>query len=151
MLWPTETYEWQRIKFNDSSFIQMEGCEIEWFYFPLFSCSFQICFHCMKTKFGLFYRGHSCEMCKQTFCTRCHTKVSNSLTVIKQQKLSSFNFNPISHERPLWPSPPESVQHFFSFGLHSTNFMNLFLSFDLCKLQVKNFQRFPLKFFLNQF
>ena len=103
MLWPTETYERQRIKFNDSSFIQMEGCEIEWFYFPLFSCSFQICFHCMKTKFGLFYRGHSCEMCKQTFCTRCHTKVSNSLTVIKQHKSSSLIFNSISHKRPLSP------------------------------------------------
>ena len=90
MLWPTETYERQRIKFNDSSFIQMEGCEIEWFYFPLFSCSFQICFHCMKTKFGLFYRGHSCEMCKQTFCTRCHTKVSNSFTVVKQQDFNAF-------------------------------------------------------------
>ena len=29
----------------------------------------------MKTKFGLFYRGHRCEMCKQLFCTRCHTKM----------------------------------------------------------------------------
>ena len=41
-----------------------------------FLFSFQICFHCMKTKFGLFYRGQCCEMCKQTFCTKCHTKVS---------------------------------------------------------------------------
>jgi len=35
----------------------------------------KICFHCMKTKFGLFYRGQCCEMCKQTFCTKCHTKM----------------------------------------------------------------------------
>ena len=38
--------------------------------------SFQICFHCMKTKFGIFSRGQKCEMCKQLFCNRCHTRVS---------------------------------------------------------------------------
>ncbi len=31
----------------------------------------------MKIKFGLFSRGQKCEMCKQTFCARCHTKVQN--------------------------------------------------------------------------
>lgn len=29
----------------------------------------------MKAKFGLFFRGHKCEMCKQMFCHRCHTKM----------------------------------------------------------------------------
>ena len=34
-----------------------------------------MCFHCMKTKFGLFYRGQKCEMCKQSFCNKCFTKM----------------------------------------------------------------------------
>ncbi len=29
----------------------------------------------MKAKFGLFFRGQKCEMCKQMFCHRCHTKM----------------------------------------------------------------------------
>lgn len=29
----------------------------------------------MKAKFGLFFRGYKCEMCKQMFCHRCHTKM----------------------------------------------------------------------------
>ena len=29
----------------------------------------------MKTRFGLFSRGCKCEMCKQTVCYRCHSKM----------------------------------------------------------------------------
>ncbi len=36
----------------------------------------KVCFLCMRTKFGLFSRGQKCDMCKQTVCARCFTKVS---------------------------------------------------------------------------
>jgi len=36
----------------------------------------KVCFLCMKTRFGIFSRGQKCEMCKQTVCARCHTKMN---------------------------------------------------------------------------
>lgn len=35
----------------------------------------KVCFLCMKTKFGIFSRGHNCEMCKQLVCARCQSKM----------------------------------------------------------------------------
>jgi len=39
-------------------------------------CRGKVCFLCMKTRFGLFSRGQKCEMCKQTVCAKCHTKMN---------------------------------------------------------------------------
>jgi len=36
----------------------------------------KVCFLCMKTRFGIFSRGQKCDMCKQTVCARCHTKMN---------------------------------------------------------------------------
>ena len=35
----------------------------------------QLCFLCMKTRFGLFSRGTRCEMCRQVVCSKCFNKV----------------------------------------------------------------------------
>ena len=40
---------------------------------------FQMCFLCMKTRFGLFSRGTQCEMCKQVVCSKCFNKVQYTL------------------------------------------------------------------------
>ena len=35
-----------------------------------------ICFHCTKTKFNIFFhRKQQCELCQRTVCTRCISKV----------------------------------------------------------------------------
>eukprot|EP00088_Acartia_fossae_P066572 TRINITY_DN8263_c0_g1_i1.p1 TRINITY_DN8263_c0_g1~~TRINITY_DN8263_c0_g1_i1.p1 ORF type:complete len:538 (-),score=107.24 TRINITY_DN8263_c0_g1_i1:396-2009(-) len=39
-------------------------------------CKGKVCFLCMKTRFGIFCRGQKCEMCKQTVCAKCHTKMN---------------------------------------------------------------------------
>ena len=39
----------------------------------------QICFLCMKTRFGLFSRGTRCEMCRQLVCSKCFAKVGDTL------------------------------------------------------------------------
>ena len=36
---------------------------------------FQICFLCMKTRFGFFSWGVRCQLCKQQVCSKCSTKV----------------------------------------------------------------------------
>ena len=36
---------------------------------------FQICFLCMKTRFGFFSWGVRCQLCKQQICSKCSTKV----------------------------------------------------------------------------
>ena len=56
---------------------------------------FQMCFHCMKTKFGLFYRGVKCEICKQTFCNKCHTKM--------RIPIEHFSTTPVFALSPLTP------------------------------------------------
>ncbi len=51
----------------------------------------QVCFLCMKTKFGLFSRGQKCEMCKQIVCHRCYTKVrSRSIFLFSLKNVSRF-------------------------------------------------------------
>eukprot|EP00096_Caligus_rogercresseyi_P009932 TRINITY_DN3480_c0_g1_i1.p1 TRINITY_DN3480_c0_g1~~TRINITY_DN3480_c0_g1_i1.p1 ORF type:complete len:422 (-),score=112.15 TRINITY_DN3480_c0_g1_i1:338-1603(-) len=34
----------------------------------------KVCYVCLKTRFGLFYRGQKCDMCKQMVCANCYTK-----------------------------------------------------------------------------
>ncbi|XP_071746184.1 uncharacterized protein [Lepeophtheirus salmonis] len=34
----------------------------------------KVCYVCLKTKFGLFYRGQKCDMCKQMVCANCYSK-----------------------------------------------------------------------------
>jgi hypothetical protein len=36
---------------------------------------FQVCFLCMKSRFGFFSRGQKCELCKQQICNKCAAKV----------------------------------------------------------------------------
>lgn len=36
----------------------------------------KICFQCLKTKFGLFSRARRCEVCRQSVCGRCCSRVS---------------------------------------------------------------------------
>ena len=36
----------------------------------------KICFQCLKTKFGLFSRPRWCEVCRQSVCGRCCSRVS---------------------------------------------------------------------------
>ena len=36
----------------------------------------KICFQCLKTKFGLFSRARQCEVCRQSVCGRCCSRVS---------------------------------------------------------------------------
>ena len=110
MLWPTETYEQQTILvLYRWKVARLNGFDFR-LDFDIFSLSFQICFHCMKTKFGLFYRGHSCEMCKQTFCTRCHTKVSNSFTVVKQQDFNAFLNESLYRSLKIFEDPYRSLK-----------------------------------------
>lgn len=35
----------------------------------------KVCFHCMRSKFGMFSRGQKCEMCKQIVCNKCFSKM----------------------------------------------------------------------------
>ena len=35
----------------------------------------QLCFLCKKARFGIFSRGSKCEMCKQSVCGKCQSKV----------------------------------------------------------------------------
>lgn len=40
-------------------------------------CVAQVCFLCMKTRFGFFGpRGQQCRLCNRTVCSKCHSKVS---------------------------------------------------------------------------
>ena len=59
-----------------------------------------MCFHCMKTKFGLFYRGQKCEMCKQCFCNKCYTKM--------RIPVEHFSTTPVFALSPLTPLESQS-------------------------------------------
>ena len=39
------------------------------------SLCLQLCFLCKKARFGIFSRGSKCEMCKQSVCGKCQSKV----------------------------------------------------------------------------
>jgi len=60
----------------------------------------KICFHCLKTKFGIFSRGQKCEMCKQLFCNRCHTKM--------RIPIEHFSTTPVFALSPIGPIESQS-------------------------------------------
>lgn len=60
----------------------------------------KVCFHCLKTKFGIFSRGQKCEICKQLFCNRCHTKM--------RIPIEHFSTTPVFALSPIGPIESQS-------------------------------------------
>ena len=52
--------------------------------------SFQICFLCMKTRFGFFSWGVRCQLCKQQVCSKCSTKVMTGVTNSSHKEIDFF-------------------------------------------------------------
>ena len=65
---------------------------------------FQICFLCMKTRFGLFSRGTRCEMCSQVVCSKCFNKVEQCDDIISRCSHSNFRWGFLSNISPLFQS-----------------------------------------------
>ena len=47
----------------------------------------RLCFSCMNSKFGLFWRGHPCNLCSMLICGKCVNKVG----VPREKKLNQMN------------------------------------------------------------
>jgi len=57
----------------------------------------KICFLCMKTRFGMFQWGSTCQMCSQQVCSRCSAKM--------RIPLDHFSSVPVFALTPQTPSP----------------------------------------------
>ena len=78
----------------------------------------QVCFLCMRTRFGLFTRATKCGMCSQLVCSKCFAKVSpcshnTASTKLLQMRIPLDHFSSVpvfalSPQSPLSPEPGEA-------------------------------------------